>query len=82
MTAGGRIDSDPYKENVGLLAVLHATNNASATLGKTGKLTGVLPAYGNPLPPACAVRGCGRKPAVSSARPAIGYMACLCQITC
>lgn len=27
-------------------------------------------------------QGCGRKPAVSSARPAIGYMACLCQITC
>lgn len=47
MTAGGRIDSTPYKENVGLLAVLHATNNARAILGKTGKLTGVLPAYGN-----------------------------------
>ncbi|EHG6070528.1 autotransporter outer membrane beta-barrel domain-containing protein [Salmonella enterica subsp. diarizonae serovar 61:z52:z53] len=47
MTAGGRIDVDPYKENIGLLAVLHATNNASATLGKKGKLTGVLPAYGN-----------------------------------
>ncbi|EHJ8506378.1 autotransporter outer membrane beta-barrel domain-containing protein [Salmonella enterica subsp. diarizonae serovar 47:k:z53:[z84]] len=47
MTAGGRIDSAPYKENIGLLAVLHATNNAIATLGKTGKLTGVLPAYGN-----------------------------------
>lgn len=47
MTAGGRIDSTPYKENVGLLAVLHATNKARAILGKTGKLTGVLPAYGN-----------------------------------
>ncbi len=40
MTAGGRIDSTPYKENVGLLAVLQATNNARAILGKTGKLTG------------------------------------------
>ncbi len=35
-----------------------------------------------PLPPACVVRGCGRKPAGSSARSATVHMACPYWIIC
>ncbi|HAS1742909.1 autotransporter outer membrane beta-barrel domain-containing protein [Enterobacter hormaechei] len=45
-TAGGTIDSSPYNSPVGTLAVLSATNGGTVTLSSSGRLTGVLPAYG------------------------------------
>lgn len=57
-------------------AVHKAFFEAKQRYGAPALLTNCRSSILKPLPPACVVRGCGRKPAGSSARSATVHMAC------
>ncbi|ADP13282.1 Transposase IS3/IS911, probable orf B (plasmid) [Erwinia sp. Ejp617] len=63
-------------------AVGKAFTEANSVMARLVLLTSCRSTTSKPLPPACDVRGCGRKRPASSVRSVIVNTACPCQRTC